>query len=65
LDARASKVRRRDHIRGITDDDDDPRHGHAKRVMESYEKEWLADQRNLLAILNLCWPVRPPSERRL
>jgi hypothetical protein len=44
-------VRRRDRIR-LLDDADDPLHGHARRVMESYEKEWLADQPALLAILH-------------
>ena len=44
-------VRRRDHIR-LLGDDDDPLHGHARRVMKSYEKEWLAGQPVLLAILH-------------
>jgi hypothetical protein len=37
-------VRRRDHIRAYLADSENPRHDHAKRVMESYEKEWLAIQ---------------------
>jgi tetratricopeptide (TPR) repeat protein len=45
-------VRRRDHIRGLLADADDPRHDQARRVMESYEKEWLPDQPVLLAILH-------------
>jgi tetratricopeptide (TPR) repeat protein len=45
-------VRRRDHIRGLLADADNPRHDQARRVMESYEKEWLADQPVLLAILH-------------
>jgi hypothetical protein len=45
-------VRRRDHIRGLLADKDNPRHDQARRVMESYEKEWLADQPILLAILH-------------
>ncbi len=45
-------MRRRDHIRGLTADADDPRHGQARRVMQSYEVEWLADQPVLLAILH-------------
>ena len=45
-------VRRRDHIRGLLTDTDNPRHDQARRVMESYEKEWLADQPALLAILH-------------
>jgi tetratricopeptide (TPR) repeat protein len=44
-------VRRRDHIRGLLADADNPHHDQARRVMESYEKEWLADQPALLAIL--------------
>jgi hypothetical protein len=44
-------VRRRDHVRGLLADADNPRHDQARRVMESYEKEWLADQPILLAIL--------------
>ena len=44
-------VRRRDHLRGLLSDADNPRHDQARRVMESYEKEWLADQPALLAIL--------------
>jgi TIR domain/AAA ATPase domain len=45
-------VRRRDHIRSLLADADNPRHDQARRVMESYEKEWLADQPALLAILH-------------
>ncbi len=45
-------VRRRDHIRDLLADADDPRHDQARRVMESYEREWLADQPILLAILH-------------
>jgi hypothetical protein len=46
-------IRRRDHLRGLLADTDNPRHDQARRVMESYEKEWLADQPILLAVL-LC-----------
>jgi tetratricopeptide (TPR) repeat protein len=45
-------VRRRDHIRGLLADADNPRHDQAKRVMESYEKEWLTGQPVLLAVLH-------------
>jgi TIR domain/AAA ATPase domain len=45
-------VRRRDHIRGLLADADNPRHDQARRVMESYEREWLAGQPILLAILH-------------
>ncbi len=37
-------VRRRDHVRELLDDRENPRHDHATRVMESYEAEWLAGQ---------------------
>jgi hypothetical protein len=45
-------VRRRDRIRGLLADPDDPRHDQARRVMQSYEKEWLAGQPVPLAILH-------------
>jgi hypothetical protein len=45
-------VRRRDHIRSLLADADNPRHDQARRVMETYEKEWLAGQPALLAILH-------------
>jgi hypothetical protein len=39
-------VRRRDHIRNfnVLNDPENPRHDQARRVMESYETEWLAGQ---------------------
>jgi len=43
-ETQASDVRRRDHIREFFADPENPRHDHAKRVMESYEAEWLAGQ---------------------
>jgi hypothetical protein len=46
-------VRRRDHIRAYLADPDNPRHDHARRVMESYEREWLAGQPVLLAIMHM------------
>jgi tetratricopeptide (TPR) repeat protein len=45
-------VRRRDHVRELLADSDNPRHDQARRVMESYEREWLADQPILLNILH-------------
>ena len=45
-------VRRRDHIRGLLADADNPGYDHARRVMESYEKEWLTGQPILLAMLH-------------
>ena len=47
-----SDARRRDHVRALIADADNPRHDQVRRVMESYEKEWLADQPALLAILH-------------
>jgi hypothetical protein len=46
-------VRRRDHIRELLDDPENPRHDHARRVMESYEAEWLAGQRVPHAIMHM------------
>jgi hypothetical protein len=46
-------VRRRDCIRQFFADPESPRHDHAKRVMESYEKEWLAEKPVLLAIMHM------------
>ena len=46
-------VRRRDHIRELLDDPENPRHDHARRVMESYEAEWLAGQPVPHAIMRL------------
>ena len=45
-------MRRRDHLRGLLADADSARQDQARRVMELYEKEWLADQPILLAILH-------------
>jgi tetratricopeptide (TPR) repeat protein len=50
-ETQAGDIRRRDHIRGLIHDKENPRHDHAKRVMESYEKEWLTRQSVLLAIM--------------
>jgi tetratricopeptide (TPR) repeat protein len=50
-ETQSGDVRRRDHIRSLVSDTDNPGHDHAKRVMESYEREWLAGQPVLLAIM--------------
>lgn len=56
-------IRRRDHIRAYLADPQNPRHDHAKRVMESYEREWLAGQPVLLAIMRMVGLFdRPASE---
>jgi hypothetical protein len=46
-------VRRRDHIRAFLADPENPRHDHARRVMESYETEWLAGQPVAHAIMHM------------
>lgn len=46
-------VRRRDHIRSVLTDTDNPSYDHARRVMESIEKEWLAGQPALFAIMHM------------
>ena len=52
-ETRAGDVRRRDHIRELLDDPENLRHDHAKRVMESYESEWLAGQPVPHAIMHM------------
>jgi tetratricopeptide (TPR) repeat protein len=52
-ETQAGDVRRHDHIRGLLADTDNPGHDHARRVMESIEKEWLAEQPVLLAIMHM------------
>lgn len=46
-------VRQRDRIRALLEDPNDPGHDHARRVMDSYEKEWLAGEPVLLAIMRI------------
>jgi tetratricopeptide (TPR) repeat protein len=56
-------VRRRDHIRSIIADPENPGHDHARRVMESYERNWLANQPVLLSIMHIVGLFdRPISE---
>jgi hypothetical protein len=50
-ETRTGDVRRRDHVSGLLADAENPGHGHAERVMKSYEEEWLAGQPVLLAIM--------------
>jgi tetratricopeptide (TPR) repeat protein len=52
-ETRAGDVRRRDRIRQLLDDPENPRHDHAKRVMESCEAEWLASQPVTHAIMHM------------
>lgn len=42
-DLHQGDVRQRDRIGPLLDDADAPLHGHAQRVMESYEEEWLSE----------------------
>jgi hypothetical protein len=46
-------VRQRDHIRAYFADGENPRYDHARRVMESYEKEWLAGKPVQQAIMHI------------
>jgi len=46
-------VRRRDLIREFFIDPENPRHDHARRVMESYEREWLANEPVEQAIMHM------------
>lgn len=56
-------ARRRDHIRQFFADTENPRHDHAKRVMESYEREWLTGHPVEYAIMLLMGLFdRPASE---
>jgi tetratricopeptide (TPR) repeat protein len=52
-EAQTGDVRWRDHIRAFFPDPENPHHDHARRVLESYEKEWLAGQPVLLAIMHM------------
>jgi hypothetical protein len=52
-ETRNGDVRRRDQIRAFLADTENPRHDHARRVLESYETEWLAGQPELLAVMQL------------
>ncbi len=63
-ETQAGDVRRRDHIRAYLGDSDSPRHDHARRVMESYEKEWLDGQPVLLAIMHMVGLFDRPASRR-
>jgi tetratricopeptide (TPR) repeat protein len=49
-ETQSGDVRRRDHIRAYLAESENPRHDHAKRVMESYEK-WLAGQQVYRAVM--------------
>jgi tetratricopeptide (TPR) repeat protein len=52
-ETQAGDVRRRDHIRSLMSDTANAGHDHARRVMESYEKEWLAGRPVLLAMMHI------------
>jgi tetratricopeptide (TPR) repeat protein len=63
-ETRFGDIRRRDHIRRYFADPENPRHDHAKRVMESYEKEWLTDKPVLLAIMYIVGLFDRPANRK-
>ena len=59
-------ARRRDRIRALFADVENPHYDHAKRVMESLEKEWLTDQPVLHAIMRMVGLFdRPANEHCL
>jgi hypothetical protein len=61
-ETQAGDVRRRDHIRAYLADPENPRHDHARRVMESYEREWLTGQPALLAIMHIAGLFDRPAD---
>jgi hypothetical protein len=60
-ETRNGDVRRRDQIRAFLADPDNPRHDHARRVLESYESEWLTGQPEWLAIMQLVGLLDRPA----
>jgi tetratricopeptide (TPR) repeat protein len=46
-------VNQRGRIRAVTDDPNDPGHDQARRVIQAYDREWLATEPVLLAIMYL------------
>jgi SIR2-like domain/AAA ATPase domain len=52
-ETQSGDVRRRDRVRGLVTDLENPGHGYAKSVMASYEQEWLASQPTLLAMMHI------------
>ena len=61
-EAQNGDMRRRDYIRGLMADADNPRHDHAKRVMESIAKEWLGQDAVLNAIMNMIGLFDRPAD---
>ena len=52
-ETQAGDVRRRDHIRALVADPENPGHDHSARVMESYEEVWLSGQPVLHAVMHM------------
>jgi hypothetical protein len=57
-------VRLSDHIRQLVHDPDNPRHDHARRVMESYAKEWLSDDAVLNTVMQLVGLFDRPADAK-
>src|SRR5262249_46468576 len=57
-------VRRRDHIRAYFADPENPRHDHAKRVMESYETQWLSHNPVMRGIMQMVGLFDRPADRK-
>jgi tetratricopeptide (TPR) repeat protein len=63
-ETQSGDVRRRDHIRNPLAEADNSGYDHAKRVMESIEKEWLVGHPVLLAIMHMVGLFDRPANRR-
>jgi tetratricopeptide (TPR) repeat protein len=61
-ETQSGDIRKRDHIRAFLADKEDPRHDHAVRVMESFEKQWLTGQPVLLAIMHIVGLFDRPAD---
>jgi hypothetical protein len=62
-ETQSGDVRRRDHIRDLLADVENPGHDHARRVMESYEREWLAGQPVPHTIMHMVGLFDRPARR--
>lgn len=62
-ETQSGDIRRRDHIRRYFADAENPRHDHARRVMESYEKEWLIAEPVEHAIMHMIGLFDRPASR--
>jgi tetratricopeptide (TPR) repeat protein len=61
-EARNGDVRQKDNIRALIYDPENPRHDHARRVMESYAEEWLSSDAVMSAIMYLVGLFDRPAD---